>query len=377
MEEIESALATFLQSVTEAPKFGSLQLYASVHGQPIANLAVGVDGAGSPIQTSSLMPWRCATKAATASLTMNLVGDDLIRLDQPVSSVLPTTQMADVTIRDLLQHEVHFAPDPPAGSIARPVGRAAVELAARSVVHNAPGYSEWVGFTLLGGVIEETIGCEVGQAIRDKIFEPLGMWDSWLTMPESRLRDYGDRVPHPGGSDIRARYLASNDLPQHSDRRSAATGGRGPARELGLLYESLVIDSADHRTSALRTELLEYWDHPPARPQQGPNRTVGGHWPLPVPRWRAGLVVEPRCFGLREGRVAGQSGENGLVFAEFDHQVVVVLLGDRLVDWELNLAMSWHLVELLFHHLGLGQMTARRGGRRRWSRRRADVKQAR
>ena len=359
-----SITADLERYLTSAPP-GSYQLYVSVAGEPLVEVAVGADGRGVAATTATLMPWLCATKAATALASLQLVDENAVALDDEVASVLPSAPR-DVTLRDLLEHRVHFEPDPPAAALARPTGSNAIEIAARSAVHRSAGYSEWVGFTLLGGVIEALTGMEVGTAIRSRLFLPLGMEDSWLSTSAKEVLAYGDRIPVPGGDDLRSKYLAVGDQPEFAASRSAATGGRGPASDLGRMYEALAQPGYASVPQAALAELSDAWAA--TRTAVWSDRSIG-HWRLPVPRWRAGLLVDPGCFGLNEGRVVGQSGDNGIAFLDMDLGLVLVLLGDHPLSWDVNLALAWHLVERLYTALGHYDRIARADGSKRRGRR--------
>ncbi|TDW31096.1 serine hydrolase domain-containing protein [Cryobacterium psychrophilum] len=140
-------------------------------------------------------------KVATTALMMQLVDEGAVSLDTSVQSVLGPLDgvlMAETTVRQLLDHtsgaadyfEGPVTSGPPFLELV--VGnpdrfwepRDLVEFSrTRQVPIGMPGerfhYSD-TGYILAGLVIEAVAGAPFHEVLRDRIFRPLGMNDSWM-----------------------------------------------------------------------------------------------------------------------------------------------------------------------------------------------------
>jgi CubicO group peptidase (beta-lactamase class C family) len=170
------------------------------------------------------------TKAITATAVMMLWEQGKFRLDDPISKYLPefknpqvlktyesetnyTTEPAksEITIRELLDHtsglgygaidnDEHFRAMYKKSGIIDAFTTEPVTLAenekklAKLPLHHNPGerftYSE--GLDVLGYLIEVVTGQPFDQFLRQHLFDPLGMGDTWFYLPE---RDAARLVP--------------------------------------------------------------------------------------------------------------------------------------------------------------------------------------
>lgn len=175
------------------------------------------------------------TKQFTAAAVLLLVEQGKLRLEDPLSKLLPTTPPAwgKVTVQQLLSHtggvpsftgfpgyqEWKLHPDDPAKTVAR---------IADKPLEFTPGekfnYSN-TGYMLLGWIVAEVSGQTYEAFLRDHIFEPLGMkdsgYDSNTAMIERRASGYASgpkgllNAPYidmhvPGGAG--ALYSTTRDL---------------------------------------------------------------------------------------------------------------------------------------------------------------------
>lgn len=151
---------------------------------------------GHRTTTESLFQIGSISKVWTTTVAMQLVDEGLIDLDAPIVEVLPDLKLADpdvtkqVTLRHLLTHTSGID-----GDIFTDTGRgddclekyvAGLEEAAQ----NHPLGVTWSycnsGFSLLGRVIEKLTGGTWDQAIRERLFIPLGLSHT-VTLPEEAL----------------------------------------------------------------------------------------------------------------------------------------------------------------------------------------------
>jgi CubicO group peptidase (beta-lactamase class C family) len=165
----------------------------------VAAAAAGVTNVDTkvPVTTDAVFQIGSITKVFTATLIMQLVDDGLLSLDTPIIEYLPEFQIADqatrraVTARHLLSHtsgiDGDFFVDSGRGddSIARLIPMMTLlptlfPLGAKMSYCN-------VGFAVLGRLIEVLRRETYDQAMRKRIFKPLGMTHA-MTLPEDALR---------------------------------------------------------------------------------------------------------------------------------------------------------------------------------------------
>jgi CubicO group peptidase (beta-lactamase class C family) len=165
----------------------------------VASAAAGVTNVDTkvPVTTDTVFQIGSITKVFTATLIMQLVDDGLLSLDKPVAEYLPEFQLADaatrrgVTARHLLSHtsgiDGDFFVDSGRGddAIARLIPMMTL-LPSVFPLGTKMSYCN-VGFAVLGRLIEVLRRETYDQAMRRRIFRPLGMTHA-MTLPEDALR---------------------------------------------------------------------------------------------------------------------------------------------------------------------------------------------
>ena len=142
-------------------------------------------------------------KPMTALAVMILVEAGWIALDDPVSDMLPGFQGAGrnvITVRQLLTHTSGLPQDPDVGQLSPDVSTFD-EL--RTYIHALPvvppgskvEYSN-VGYGLLGLIIETVSHQPFATFMRERIFEPAGLHDTWLAPPDCLF----PRIVHVDGT---------------------------------------------------------------------------------------------------------------------------------------------------------------------------------
>lgn len=164
---------------------------------------------GTSATTESVFQIGSISKVWTATVAMQLVDEGLVELDTAVTKVVPELRLSDpdvtktVTLRHLLTHTSGVD-----GDIFTDTGRGDdcvqryVELLAEAN-QNHPLGATWSycnsGFTLLGRVIEKLTGSTWDQALRDRLYTPLGLTHT-VTLPEDALL-FGAAVGHVNEED--------------------------------------------------------------------------------------------------------------------------------------------------------------------------------
>src|SRR5947207_5991151 len=103
---LPSTLAVLNRGLTDRLHVGA-QLYVSLDGQVVADIAVGDARAGVPMRTDTLMLWLSAGKPLAAVAIAQLREQGLLDFDDPVARHIPEfaqNEKARITIRHLLTH---------------------------------------------------------------------------------------------------------------------------------------------------------------------------------------------------------------------------------------------------------------------------------
>ena len=248
---------------------------------------------GTPVTTDALFQIGSITKVWTATVAMALVDEGLLELDTPISEVLPELRLADpdvtksVTLRHLLTHTSGID-----GDVFTDTGRGDDCLEKYVDVlgdagQNHPLGATWSycnsGYALLGRVIEKVAGQTWDQAMRERLFTPLGLAHT-VTLPEEALL-FAAAVGHDEheGELVPA---AAWQLPRSI----------GPAGLVTSTVADVLAFARMHLTGGLRSRR-----HPP--PERGERRRDGRPPGRPArqvhPRRLVGARLDPVRLGRR------------------------------------------------------------------------------
>ncbi|TKK78985.1 beta-lactamase family protein [Herbidospora galbida] len=182
-----------------------------LRGEDLLTLATGVlhVGTGQPAATDSVWQIGSISKVWTATVIMQLIDEGRFTLRTPVAEVLPEFRLRDpettaaVTVWHLLTHTSGID-----GDLFTDTGRGDdalekyVALLADSA-RNHPIGATWsycnAGYSVLGRIIEVATGQTWDQAIREKLFTPLGLTRT-TTLPEDAMV-FGHAMGHVKGGD--------------------------------------------------------------------------------------------------------------------------------------------------------------------------------
>jgi len=240
------------------------QVYASLRGQVVADFALGESRPGVSMTPDTLMIWMSATKPVGAVAIAQLWECGLLALDDPVAKHIPDFAQNGkeaITIRQVLTHTAGIRwietgwPNASWDQIIAKVNRMRVERG--WVPGRTAGYSAFVTWFLLGEIVRVLDGREYATYVRQEIFEPLGMNDSWIAMPPEVYHAYGTRlgIMHKteGGT---ARDLGVDTEAACTHARPAGSG-HGPIRELGRFYEMLLAGGSFNGARILLPQTVE------------------------------------------------------------------------------------------------------------------------
>jgi CubicO group peptidase (beta-lactamase class C family) len=236
------------------------QVYVSQHGETLLDAAVGASRPGRPLRTDDVMLWYSSGKPWTTVAVLQLWEQGRLGLDDLVATYLDGWDNGKerATLRHVLTHTGGF-PMPDDRTYDREVSWAdavaAVAAApARWEPGTAAGYHPTSGWRVLGAVVEAVDGRRIDQYVREEIAVPLGLDDSHLGIPVDRQQELGDRIvpvvwtgyhfpnlDDEGGLQMVPYKVDQwHNEPWHIAKVEPGAGMRGPARELGRFYESLL-----------------------------------------------------------------------------------------------------------------------------------------
>lgn len=223
------------------------QVWVSLRGEVAVDAAVGEAREGVAMASDTLMPWRSCSKPPGAVAIAQLWERGALKLDDPVGRFVPgfeSGRKERITIRHLLVHtagirRVTF--DPSMHDWDEIIRRiAAIQLEPDWEPGLRAAYHVRSSWYLLGEIVRVVTGTDYGRHVREHLFAPLGMRDSWVGMPDGTADSYGDRLgrlwdttKHPPEPDPWGGPDAASDC-------SPGASGHGPMRDLGRFYLALL-----------------------------------------------------------------------------------------------------------------------------------------
>jgi D-alanyl-D-alanine carboxypeptidase len=163
---------------------------------------------GAPVPPGARFRIGSVTKAFTATVVLQLVAEGRVGLDVPVQRYLPRLLPADypdVTVRELLNHTNGLPsptlPDSVEWQIAHRFDRWTPEQIVRLGLRNERAFEPGdlqhytnMGYIVAGMLIEKVTGHSYGHEMRERIFEPLGLRDTYVPGTDPTIRG-----PHARG----------------------------------------------------------------------------------------------------------------------------------------------------------------------------------
>lgn len=316
------------------------QLYVSMRLEESFELAIGERSPGRPMTPDSLQIWLSSTKPITAVAIAQLWERGLCDLDDPVATFLPdfgNKGKERITLRHLLTHTSGIRmlnigwPQASWDEIIAFICSGRLEP--RWVPGQKAGYHLASSWFILGELVRRVDGRPLRDYVRQEIFEPLAMLDSWIGMPRERFLAEGDRIGWMFNTE-KAKPVARN---WHSEPYvvgcSPGGNGLGPIRELGRFYEMLLRRGRGPDGAQLLTpQTVEALTTP---------HRVGlyDHTFKHKLDWGLGFITNSEHYGAElapygygrhaSRRAFGHSGfQSSTAFADPEHQLVVALMAN-------------------------------------------------
>jgi CubicO group peptidase (beta-lactamase class C family) len=248
-----------LEAGREAGWHLGAQVYVSCGGEVLLDTAVGESVPGRALDVDDVMLWYSSGKPWTTVAVLQLWERGALGLDDQVATYVDGwgNGKEAATVRQVLTHTAGF---PMAGD---PTYDADVSFdEALAVTAGWPaawepgtmaGYHPASGWRVLGAIVERVDGRRIDRYLRDEVAAPLGLDDCHLGVPLEIQREYGDRLAPVHWTGHRYPSLVEGGIqmvpwridevhnePWHVAKVEPGGGMRGPARQLGRFYESLL-----------------------------------------------------------------------------------------------------------------------------------------
>ena len=327
---------SMIQSHMDAKDFSGAVTLVARKGKVVHFEAHGLADieANKPMRTDTLFRLASMTKPLTAASILMLVEEGKLVISDPISKFIPEYKnpkvavwnlpndpagagphlvpAREITVQDLLTHTSGLANgfEGPAGDYVRranlPRGGSLderVKRLAKLPLNFQPGtqweYSPSTGFDTLGRIVEILSGMTLEQFFKARIFEPLGMKDTFFTVPQSRMADM--TVAYTKSENGLARPAAAATAPENSGEYFSGAGGlTGSAQDYLLFAQMLLNGGTLNGTRLLSRKTVELM-------------TSDAIGPLDLRNYAGDQVLKGYGFGLgvRIRRSTGESGWMG------------------------------------------------------------------
>ena len=236
------------------------QCYVSRHGEVLLDVAIGESRPGRAVERDDLMLLYSAGKPLTVVAVLQLWEQGRLGLDDRVGEYVDGwgNGKERCTIRHVLTHTGGF-PNADAKLFDRDVsyGEVVARIAASSARWE-PGtdaaYHPSSGWKILGAVVERIDGRPIDRYLTEEVLGPLGVENMRLGIPLDEQDALGERIapvywrghampvvdPDGGLQMVPYKVDQFHNEPHFVAKVEPGGGMRGPARELGRFYESLL-----------------------------------------------------------------------------------------------------------------------------------------
>lgn len=273
-----------------------------------ANIYEGVAGKrelgkDQPMTTDSVMAIFSTTKAITGVALMQLVEEGLVSLDDPVKKYVPEiaeiqvlegfdadgkpklrAPRSDITVKQIMLHTAgfsyeFFSHDDLNYRTAKgiPTAVSSTFASIRTVLLHEPGerWTYGVNIDWVGKVVEAVRGKRLGEIMKERIFEPLGMVDIGFTMTPSMQSRRA--ILHDRAADGKLTPLPDLVLPQPPEMDMGGHGLYATVGEYMKFIRMILNDGAGPNGRVLKAETVEQMS------KNGLGKLKSGGWTTSIP----------------------------------------------------------------------------------------------
>jgi CubicO group peptidase (beta-lactamase class C family) len=313
------------------------QVFVSQRGQPVADFAIGESRPGVPMTTDTLTLWLSACKSIGAIAIARLMDAGRLGVDDPVADFVPEFAAGGkegVTLRHLLTHTAglrYVESGWPAATWNEIIERICqTKLEPNWTPGERARYDATNNWFILGEIVRRIDGRPYDVFVRDEIFEPLEMDDTWIGMPAHRYRSYGDRLGVLYMTDKQPiRPLPPYDTEEAITHCRPASNGQGPVRQLGRFYQMLLNDGELGGLRLLKPQTVAEFTSPQRVGMYDETFRHKIDWGLGflINSSKYGYKALPYSFGPHASdRAFGHHGfQSAMALADPDHGLVIAI----------------------------------------------------
>ena len=239
--------AVVVAADASAAQHRGFQIYVSLRGEIIADAASGEAAPGVPMTPDTLVCWLSSGKPLTAAAVGLLWQRGLLRLDDPVVAHVPEFGCGgkgDVTIRHVLTHTGGFRDAetgyPEATWEESVTAVCAAPLESDWVPGRTAGYHVASSWFILGEIVRRLSGEEFPDFVRRELCERMAIPFTRFALSPDEVTRYGDRIGRTWRRVGKTLEPLDWHEPPRLTRISPGSSARGPIRDLGRFYESLL-----------------------------------------------------------------------------------------------------------------------------------------
>jgi CubicO group peptidase (beta-lactamase class C family) len=227
-----AAIDTYLREALDSTGLPGMSAVVTHGDRTVHASGLGRDSAGRPVTADTPMRVASVSKSFTAAAVMTLVDEGRVTLDRPVATYLPEFRPADrradrITVRQLLNQTSGLSDrtlDIDATQRASTLGGYVAALRDGTLAAEPGTHYEYcnVNYDVAARLVEVVGGRDFGDAMRERVFAPLGMGSSAV----------GDAVVRPsdGYVSLYGAWVSRAELPGF---RGGAGGVVTTASDLG------------------------------------------------------------------------------------------------------------------------------------------------
>lgn len=355
--------ATLRRGIAEGLHLGA-QVFVSRDGETLLDDGIGEAHPGTAMTRDSINLWWSSVKPVTAVAIAKLKERGKLMYDDPVAKYIREfahNEKNFITIRQLLTHTAGVRAWPIGLELNAPWDQIIAKLAAmriepRWTPGEKAGYHARTAWFVLAEIVRRIDGRTYDHFVREEIFLPLGMNDSWLSIPPDAYQRYlaDDRLSvmceleKPG---------VPCELPSEQDVALLHPGGsgRGPIRELGRFYDMMrnrgAIGDARVLNPGTAAELI--------RPHRVGMRDETFKYPMD---WGLGFILNtqrdpqmPYGYGrFASKNTFGHSGsKSSCAFCDPEHALVVAWVCNGMPEESKHQARQRVINEAIYEDLNL------------------------
>jgi CubicO group peptidase (beta-lactamase class C family) len=366
---MQRAFAAIQSGIEKGLHIGA-QIYVSLKDAVIADAGFGMarpdrpDRPGAPITPDTITLWLSSGKPLTAVAIAQLWERGLLDLDDPVARVIPefaANGKEAITVRHLLTHTAPLRLADtgwPNATWEQMIQRICVTRPEPRWINGVTaGYSAHITWYILGEIVQRLASVSLTDYLRERVFFPCGMTNTFIAMTPDEQAANVDRLAVMQVTEKGTPSDLGTETPQALSIPRPSGSARGPVRELGRFYETilnrgrgiLTPQTVEAMTARHRTYTFD--------------KTFGA-----MMDWGLGFMINSSIYGnsmtpyqfgpYASARTFGHSGnQSSAAFADPMHGLVVAIVFNGLAGEALHQPRMRETLTGVYEDLGLAPST--------------------